>query len=333
MVACSKQVVCDGGHTWLLDHKNWKFEKFMTLKIQTDELKQIQATSADNINLNVTSTVNWRVTDVQVAACMAAETMATSGKVADVSSDLTKLRGDVLQQAIASLAAFIGGVNYSESFHMSAAAAGNRGSTSGQAVAVGQPVDDIQETSNPLYDLSKMDTAVEHANKITATYGVEIMSINIISAVPLDSELTKSLASGAVASAEALQAETAARGQANALKIQAEADAEMVRIKAESEKDAVLIVAEGSKEAELLRAEGEAKGLRTVAEAYNAPGGQAVMTQRVAESYVNQMAEMSKNAKLIVVPDRPNDVSGVITAAFGVSDTLREVAKTSLKKS
>merc|ERR1712216_62733 len=100
---------------------NWKFEKFMSLKIQTDDLERIQATSADNINMMVTSTVNWRIVDVVTAATMAAETMATSGKQGDVSADIRKLRNDVLKQALASLAGFIGSVNYSESFHMSAA--------------------------------------------------------------------------------------------------------------------------------------------------------------------------------------------------------------------
>merc|ERR1719377_496643 len=121
-----KQVILAGGHTHFLTHKNWKFEKFITLKIQTDELEKIQATSADNINMNVNSTVNWRIVDVEVAATMAAETMASSGKAGDISADITKLRRDVLKQALASLAAFIGSVNYSESFHMAAAAQGRR---------------------------------------------------------------------------------------------------------------------------------------------------------------------------------------------------------------
>ena len=104
-----------------MTHKNWKFEKFITLKIQTDEFERIQATSADNINMLVNSTVNWRIVDVEVAATMAAETMAQSGK-GKIAADISKLRRDVLKQALASLAAFIGSVNYSESFHMSAAA-------------------------------------------------------------------------------------------------------------------------------------------------------------------------------------------------------------------
>jgi hypothetical protein len=69
----------------------------------------------------VTSTVNWKIFDVEVAATMAAETMAVSGRAGEVSADITKLRKDVLKQSIASLAGFIGGVNYSNTFHMSAA--------------------------------------------------------------------------------------------------------------------------------------------------------------------------------------------------------------------
>jgi hypothetical protein len=46
-----KQVVLPGGHCHLLIHKNWKFEKFMTLKVQTNDLEKIKATSADNIEM------------------------------------------------------------------------------------------------------------------------------------------------------------------------------------------------------------------------------------------------------------------------------------------
>ena len=72
--------------------KNWKFEKLMSLKIQTNDLEKIRATSADNIEMSVTSTVNWRIVDVNIAASMAAETMAASGKAGEVSADITKLR-------------------------------------------------------------------------------------------------------------------------------------------------------------------------------------------------------------------------------------------------
>merc|ERR1719440_1137795 len=92
-------------------------------------------------------------------------------------------------------------------------------------------------SDNPLYDVEKMMSAVSHANRVTRTYGVEVMSINIISAAPCDAALTKSLASGAVASAKSLQAETQARGAANAMRISAQAEAEKARIEAEGRAD------------------------------------------------------------------------------------------------
>ena len=205
-----KQKVLEGGHTHFLNHMNWKFEKFLSMKIQTDELEKIEATSADNINMNVTSTVNWRIVDPEVAAVMAAETMAVTGKTSDVSADISKLRRDVLKQAVASLATFIGSVNYSGSFHVSASNQAKReklesassvpialgtavGSDSSGGGAIGaQAIPSAPQAhgeklfENPLYDVEKMDNAKTRANEVTKTYGIEIMSINIISAQPTD---------------------------------------------------------------------------------------------------------------------------------------------------
>jgi len=351
-----RQCVMSGGHTHLLDHMNWKFEKFMSLKIQTDDLERIQATSADNINMMVTSTVNWRIVDVVTAATMAAETMATSGKAGDISADITKLRKDVLKQALASLAGFIGSVNYSESFHMSAAAQSKRpqqGAPQRQGsgfIAVAEPeAEDGGKgfADNPLYDVEKMNTAVDHANRVTRTYGIEVMSINIISATPCDDALTKSLAAGAVASAMALQAETQARGTANAVRINAEAEAEKARIESKGKSDAeiiqaraqaeaVKIKAEADKNAEILRGEGSAEscrlhanatadGLNSVAVAIEQKGGQSAMVQKLAEQYVREMPEMAKNSKMMIVPSNPTDVSGVMATALSMTSAIKGV--------
>merc|ERR1719262_1876215 len=132
------------------------------------------------------------------------------------------------------------------------------------------------------------------ANEVTRSYGVEIMSINIISALPNDQALTKSLASGAVASAEALQAETAARGQANAKKIEAEADAEQARINAKAAADAI-----------------------------SSKGGTDAMSQRIAEQYVTNLGEMAAKSNMIIVPDKPNDLAGVVATALSVGDNVK----------
>jgi len=347
-----KQMILTGGYTYLLDHMNWKFEKFMTLKIQTDDLEKIQATSADNINMMVTSTVNWRITNPVIAATMAAETMATSGKSKDVSADITKLRHDVLKQALASLAGFIGAVNYSESFHMSAAnqsdtRAGHKTQESQRHSTHDEPfAEPVCKgfSDNPLYDTEKMMTAVEHSNRVTRTYGIEVMSINIISAAPVDDALTKSLACGAVASAEALQAETAARGTANAVRISAEANAEKerlesqgradseiilahasaeaTRIKAASDKEAEALCGEGAAERTRLHAAATSEGLAIVGRTVEKPGGQEAMVQRLAEQYIMELPEMAKHSKMMIVPDRPTDVSGVIATALSMTQAI-----------
>jgi len=166
--------------------------------------------------------------------------------------------------------------------------------------------------------------------------GVEIMSINIISAAPVDNQLTRSLASGAVASAEALQAETAARGKANAIRIAAEAEAAQAKIQAQGRSDsdvirakgeaeAQRIAAEGDKAAEVLRSEGQAAGIRSISGALNEKGGAQAMSQRIAESYVGQLAGMARESSMIIVPDKPNDVSGVLATAMGLGKAVSKV--------
>jgi regulator of protease activity HflC (stomatin/prohibitin superfamily) len=283
-----KQHILPGGATHLLNHKNWRFEKFLTLKIQTDDLEQIKATSADNITMQVTSTVTWCIKNPTLAATMGAETMAVGSKA--VSSDITKLRQDVLKQAIASLASFIGGVNYSDSFHMAASVQGNQGKK--QRVPGGDEPESEDKTSktmdNPLYDVDRMNDAVAHANVTAMTYGVEILSINILSAVPIDVELTKALACGAVASAQALQAETAARGNAKAMKLDATAAADKARIEAE-----------GLAQAEVIRAKATAESARLVAEG-NKDAANMLSTNAVAVD----LARMDKSAQLIGKSDK-----------------------------
>jgi len=165
----------------------------------------------------------------------------------------------VLEQAIASLASFIGSVNYSDSFHLAAAA-----QSSAAASAVGVPLETpalarahMSSGDNPMFDVNRMKNAVEHANDITLKYGVCVLSINIISANPVDANLSKALASGAVASAEALMAETAARGRSKAQMIDVEANANARKVEAQAEADAMLVIAQSSADAARIEAQGK----------------------------------------------------------------------------
>jgi len=248
-----QQVVLQGGETHLLTHRNWKFEKFMTEKIQTDELQRIEATSADNVMMHTDATVVWRITDVMAAARMSAETMKNDGSDVQNSADadITKLRRDVLMQATASLAAFIGEIRYSDSFHVSAASKVVDQSQNDGGGAPPVPPDLVGYS--PIFDPARMCTAVDTANSITQTYGVTIISINIIAANPADKNLQVALAKGAVASAEAEQAETVARGESKAAQIRAEGDANAEKIRADGSRAAAAMLSESEVAVELAK--------------------------------------------------------------------------------
>lgn len=254
-----KQVILEGGSVYLLTHRNWKFEKFVSTKIQTDELNRIEAASADNVIMHVDATVLWRVSDVDTAVTMSVKTMNSDGTRAQ--QDTTKLKNDILKQAEASLSFFIGTINFSDSMAAAAMTQRSRDSARGDMmpVAIAEYVTEESKSSDKkdtnsipgfnLYSNDKLDDAVSHANEITKTYGVEIISINIISAIPGDKQLRQSLAAGAVAAAEAQMLETTAQGKSRAIKIEAMARAEQTMILAKADADADILRAEGSKKA------------------------------------------------------------------------------------
>ena len=101
-----------------------------------------------------------------------------------------------------------------------------------------------------------------HANEACALYGVQILSINVISATPTDASLVKSLAAGAVSMAEARNAEVAAEGEAKARIAKARGVAEAEKIKAAGAKaaaellessDVAVILAQIEKTGDVLR--------------------------------------------------------------------------------
>lgn len=245
-----KQVILEGGKVHLLGHRNWKFEKFMSQKIQTDDLGRILASSADNVLLETEATVNWWITDTIMAARLAAQTMKADGSSVR-GEDIVKLRSDVMKQATASLAAFVGSVRYSDSFHVSAT---NVLGESPAGARRAQPQPEPEDIGNsPLFNFARLASAVHHCNEVCNKYGVTVMSINIISAKPRDDKLMNQLAAGAVAAAAAEQAETAARGNAKAKLIVAEAQANSERICAQGSKDAASILEKSEFAVELAR--------------------------------------------------------------------------------
>merc|ERR1719183_2804783 len=168
--------------------------------------------------------------------------------------ETSKLRRDVLKQAVASLAAAIGSIRYADDVHISASEkicidtaeiAPSRPNMGGAGSDDGCGVSQI-------FSVQQMSCAVQHANEICTQYGVSIVSINVISAVPLDKKLEETLSAEAVAAAGAQQAEIAARGNAKARLIDAQSVAAANRIQAQARADAEVMQAQGKKEAAAL---------------------------------------------------------------------------------
>jgi regulator of protease activity HflC (stomatin/prohibitin superfamily) len=239
-----EQKILEGGQAYMLTHRNWKFEKFMTKKLQTNDVGPIKVTTGDNVNLIATATVNWLIEDAALAARNSANTM--NRQMGPGEFDIPKLREDVIRQVTASLAAFIGSVSYSKKGGGTAAMSeGIEGKKGGRDVPQ-EPDPEEDQGRKALFDHEKLNSSVHHANEVCHKYGVKIMSINLISASPSDPELLTALSQGAVATVAADQTETAARGQAAATILTATAEANAKRIRAEGTATADAIRAEGS---------------------------------------------------------------------------------------
>jgi len=120
------------------------------------------------------------------------------------------------------------------------------------------------------------------------------------------------------------------------------------QMRAEREKRAVILESEGVRDAQINRAEGEkqrvikeseakrqqqineaegqaaailavasatADGLRQVAAALDAPGGNAAMQLRVAEQYVRQFGELAKQSNSLVIPANLSDIASMLALA------------------
>eukprot|EP00413_Alexandrium_margalefii_P022740 CAMPEP_0204574318 /NCGR_PEP_ID=MMETSP0661-20131031/40530_1 /ASSEMBLY_ACC=CAM_ASM_000606 /TAXON_ID=109239 /ORGANISM="Alexandrium margalefi, Strain AMGDE01CS-322" /LENGTH=527 /DNA_ID=CAMNT_0051582829 /DNA_START=73 /DNA_END=1656 /DNA_ORIENTATION=+ len=244
-----EQKILEGGRTYMLTHRNWKFEKFMTKKMQTADVGPIQVTTGDNVPLEATATVNWLIEDARLAARMAANTMTSAGPPgAGTEFDITKIRADVVLQVTASLACFIGSVSYSG--HGQRELAARRETDEKRQNDAADPARGGQHAESSgrgvLFDRVQLSRTTEHANEICQRYGVRIVSINLISASPADKGLLDALSQGAVAAVAAEQTETAARGAAQATLLKARAEAEAAKVRAAGDAEAEVVRAQGS---------------------------------------------------------------------------------------
>ena len=107
-----------------------------------------------------------------------------------------------------------------------------------------------------------------------------------------------------------------------------EAEGEKQRVIKESEaaKQQQINEAQGEAAAILSVAEATAEGLKKVAEALNAEGGDRAMQLRVAEDYLERFGSLAKEGNTLIVPANLSDVSSMIGAATSVLSAVRPPA-------
>ena len=104
---------------------------------------------------------------------------------------------------------------------------------------------------------------------------------------------------------------------------QAQGEAESIRLRATAQAEEIKLLAEAQAASTRMAAEAIADGLRLIASAVSEPGGQDAMVQRLAEKYVQELSDMAKSSNMVIVPDRPNDIAGVVATAMSMYSNVK----------
>ena len=190
-----KQILLDGGQTHLLTHQKWRFERLMSLKMQSDDLQQVSVSTADGVLISIDAVMLWRIVIPQKAASSFVETNINSdiSFETEIDKDMGSsggLRIHVLKQALSCVAKFVGSMHYSG--YSSYIQSFSRLSKDPNKDGVSERGDDESKVtqrdfSNPFFDEQGMSSEVETANNmIVEEFGAEIVRISIVSATPIN---------------------------------------------------------------------------------------------------------------------------------------------------
>merc|ERR1712187_854728 len=115
-----------------------------------------------------------------------------------------------------------------------------------------------------------------------------------------------------------------AEGAAESVRLKAEAEAKRIKMIAGAEAERTKMIAEAEAAKTRMNAEATAESLKNIAQALETKGGKNAMVQRLSEQYVGELANMAKNSKMVIVPDKPNNVAGVVATALGMVDSMKD---------
>ena len=158
---------------------------------------------------------------------------------------------------------------------------------------------------------------VEELDKATEPWGVKVLRYEIKNINPPRDVL------------EAMEKQMRAEREKRAVILQSQGMRDSAINTAEGEKQKIIKESEAKKQQQINEAEGEAaaittvatataEGIRRVAEAIEAPGGDQAVQLRVAEQYVEKLGMLAKENNTMILPANVADVASIIATAMGV---------------
>ena len=158
---------------------------------------------------------------------------------------------------------------------------------------------------------------VEELDQASNPWGVKVLRYEIKNINPPHDVLS------------AMEKQMRAEREKRATILESEGDRDAKINQAEGEKQRVIKESEAAKQQQINEAEGEAaailavaeataEGLKKVAEALNAEGGDKAMQLRVAEDYLERFGNLAKAGNTLIVPANLSDVASMISAATTV---------------
>jgi regulator of protease activity HflC (stomatin/prohibitin superfamily) len=159
---------------------------------------------------------------------------------------------------------------------------------------------------------------VEELDKASEPWGVKVLRYEIKNITPPRDVL------------DAMEKQMRAEREKRAVILASEGSRESAINTAEGQKQQVIKQSEATKQQRINEAEGQAaailavaeataEGLKKVAAALQAPGGDEAVRLRVAEQYITQFGQIAKQGTTLVVPANLTDVASIIQTAMAAA--------------
>ena len=168
---------------------------------------------------------------------------------------------------------------------------------------------------------------VAELDKASEPWGVKVLRYEIKNITP-PADILAAMEKQMRAEREKRAVMLTSEGQRDAAVNNAEGEKQQTIKASEARKQQQINESEGQAAAILAVATATAEGIKRVAEATQAPGGQEAIQLRVAEQYIAEFGKVINNADTIILPSNVADVASMITTAMSVVSQQTPSAQT-----